>query len=403
MNLSHILQHPQARDSSSDPNHDASSRSFHERLPSCDHDRSPFSSSFHLSQLRYRRLASDTSERHAINRSLDTKQPRHNYNTSQPDHSSSPHEVQQPSFYLHREELREPPIPYNDLGWGSNLDYDDHPSSFEEDSWQDNDYVDEVDIDNLSERQLRPESYSLVRNHTQSDQDPASDSDGSAHPSTRTSLSLAPDSRPTMPPIDLTGSASSPSLSSKPKTRKKRARSPTDAAGPSRPKRRRTSVSVVIPKNDETEVKAESQESQPEVIDLADVDDESSLQETLKKQRAEQVQAQTEDLDVKKGKGTKLTMMNCTVCLDSPTDLTATICGMSITTSRSLTHTDSVAGHAFCRGCLMSWLASSSKRNHPRHPNCPACRTAINQRTKLGGVVNLEIMMKRKTKKPPDR
>ena len=69
--------------------------------------------------------------------------------------------------------------------------------------------------------------------------------------------------------------------------------------------------------------RSSQKESKPiEEIDLAGDDDTIVL--TLQKQRAEQVASQQSQCM----KGTKLSGLTCTICLDSPTDLTATACGL---------------------------------------------------------------------------
>ncbi|KAI9667340.1 MAG: hypothetical protein M1821_000155 [Bathelium mastoideum] len=60
-----------------------------------------------------------------------------------------------------------------------------------------------------------------------------------------------------------------------------------------------------------------------EEVDLAEED--TALADTLKKQRQQQVAAQEESR-----KPTKLSKLTCVICLDSPTDLTSTSCGASL-------------------------------------------------------------------------
>ena len=57
-----------------------------------------------------------------------------------------------------------------------------------------------------------------------------------------------------------------------------------------------------------------------EEIDLCD--DQSDLRETLRKQRAEAVQAQKHEEEA-----TTFSNFTCVICMDSPTDITATSCG----------------------------------------------------------------------------
>lgn len=60
-----------------------------------------------------------------------------------------------------------------------------------------------------------------------------------------------------------------------------------------------------------------------EISLIDDDDDDNSIAATLQKQREEQVRAQTQ-AGVKM---LKLSNLSCTVCLDTPKDLTATSCG----------------------------------------------------------------------------
>ena len=72
---------------------------------------------------------------------------------------------------------------------------------------------------------------------------------------------------------------------------------------------------------------AESRKTQSQVIEIEDiieVDDGDALGQTLQKQRQEQVAAQDDRGD----KPAKLSTLSCVICMESPTDLTATSCGM---------------------------------------------------------------------------
>lgn len=61
-----------------------------------------------------------------------------------------------------------------------------------------------------------------------------------------------------------------------------------------------------------------------EAIDLTETEEAKPLKDTLQKQREDQIKAQREDA----GKPLMLTRMTCVICMDTPTDLTATNCGM---------------------------------------------------------------------------
>jgi len=121
-----------------------------------------------------------------------------------------------------------------------------------------------------------------------------------------------------------------------------------------------------------------------EQIDLSqDSDpDNAALSSTLAKQRSDAITSQASKNTDAAGKS-KLNSLQCTVCLDTPNDLTATSCG-----------------HTFCYTCLMDWLVAADRDGGGagRRSNCPACRKPIS-RTKKGDVVPLQIkVMRRKAK-----
>lgn len=119
-----------------------------------------------------------------------------------------------------------------------------------------------------------------------------------------------------------------------------------------------------------------------EQIDLSQDSDTEALASTLAKQRADAVSAQSHNgpnttSATSLGKS-KLNTLQCTICLDVPTDLTATSCG-----------------HTFCYACLMDWLVAAEKEAGGRRGNCPACRKPVS-RLKKGEVVPLEIKVMRR-------
>lgn len=226
-------------------------------------------------------------------------------------------------------------------------------------------------------------------------------------------------------PIDLTGSPSPPfsrhASANMPPTTRKRTRdqasvsssTDSDAFQPSsRSKRQRPNPTPNPQPGTSASRPSESSAFQPplapprqhapplqnrtiEQIDLCEDDDghtdkaAQDMQQVLQRQRAEQIASQsqagpsassthpnntaatihptTSPANPKNPGHTKLTTLSCSVCLESPTDLTATTCG-----------------HAFCRSCLMDWLVSSD-RDQPRRPNCPACRKGLSWREGRSG------------------
>lgn len=119
--------------------------------------------------------------------------------------------------------------------------------------------------------------------------------------------------------VDLTcGQSNSPAAMSYQDHRRKRNNGSDAEAEPSNfPKRQRTSASSHV-------VNGGLQRTRTiEEVDLVN-DDNDSLSKTLQNQRAEQVQAQQGQ---EGQKATRLGNLTCTVCLDTPKDLTVTSCG----------------------------------------------------------------------------
>ncbi|KAF1918275.1 hypothetical protein BDU57DRAFT_446410 [Ampelomyces quisqualis] len=75
--------------------------------------------------------------------------------------------------------------------------------------------------------------------------------------------------------------------------------------------------------------------------------------------------ASTNALTKPDDKPTTFNTFNCVICMDMPTDLTATACG-----------------HLFCHTCLMEALIAGENRSvpgDPRRSQCPVCRKFINR------------------------
>lgn len=94
-------------------------------------------------------------------------------------------------------------------------------------------------------------------------------------------------------------------------------------AGPSVKRLRRPGERVNKPPKTTLHDPAEGTNT-PTAIEAIDLTEEATpLKDTLQKQREDQIKAQREDA----GKPLLLTKMTCVVCMDTPTDLTATKCG----------------------------------------------------------------------------
>jgi hypothetical protein len=105
--------------------------------------------------------------------------------------------------------------------------------------------------------------------------------------------------------VDLTSSPDSP-----PQTRKRQSPTP----GPSAKRQKRE------------DGPAKSQGSKPLKVEEVDLTDEKEpVHEVLQKQREDAIKAQTKPEET----ATTFNNFNCVICMDMPTDLTATACGMS--------------------------------------------------------------------------
>ncbi|KAF2126711.1 hypothetical protein P153DRAFT_296943 [Dothidotthia symphoricarpi CBS 119687] len=161
------------------------------------------------------------------------------------------------------------------------------------------------------------------------------------------------DARPARLPngyVDLTSAPDSP-----PHRRKRQSPTP----GPSKRHKR----------GDGSAVKGDS--DTPETVDEIDLsDDKLSMQAMLQKQREDAIRLQAKPEE----KPTTFNTITCVICMDTPTDLTATACG-----------------HLFCHTCLMEALIAGENRSGPGEPKrsqCPVCRKFIN-RSKAADIIPL--------------
>ena len=178
--------------------------------------------------------------------------------------------------------------------------------------------------------------------------------------------------------VDLTTDSSPPSM---PPTKKTPATKPrklaisgpsTRAPGsPSNPAKRR-----------KTEASQSSNRSSQRVeeVDLRDVDDDKGLQKVLEQQRMATIKAQQEQAN----KPSKLSTLQCIICMEPMKDITATHCGGSqlITSPISCDSKliQSCLGHLFCHTCLMEALiAGENQGAEPGKgtPKCPVCRKKV--------------------------
>ncbi|KAJ8108985.1 hypothetical protein OPT61_g7784 [Boeremia exigua] len=160
--------------------------------------------------------------------------------------------------------------------------------------------------------------------------------------------------------VDLTSSHVDLTEPVSPRTLRRKRDSP--AAGPSAKRHKR---------GDGTAAEAESSNKPPakiEEIDLSQDDD--NILDVLQKQREEAIKAQAKPVETI----TTFNTFNCVICMDRPTDVTATACG-----------------HLFCHTCLMEALIAGENRAGPgeqKRSQCPVCRKNIS-RTRATDVIPL--------------
>ncbi|KAL8785081.1 MAG: hypothetical protein Q9213_003586 [Squamulea squamosa] len=151
--------------------------------------------------------------------------------------------------------------------------------------------------------------------------------------------------------VDLTTDAPSP-VTMPALTRKRRASGTASQVSPSSPsrigKRQRA---------DSSDVKREN----PEVahLDLVDVDDDGGLSKVLEQQQAAAIKEQQ---GLQGDVPTKLSNVQCIICMEPMTDMTVTHCG-----------------HIFCHTCIMEALIAGENQGEPGKgtSKCPVCRKKV--------------------------
>ncbi|KAF3048434.1 SUMO-targeted ubiquitin ligase complex subunit slx8 [Didymella keratinophila] len=155
----------------------------------------------------------------------------------------------------------------------------------------------------------------------------------------------------TSPHVDLTEPDSPP--------RRRKRESPTP--GPSAKRLKREDGNPAESSN------SKSPDAKIEQVDLSQDDD---VLDVLKKQREDAIKAQAKPVETV----TTFQSFNCVICMDRPTDITATACG-----------------HLFCHTCLMEALIAGENRAGPgeaKRSQCPVCRKNIS-RTRATDVIPL--------------
>jgi hypothetical protein len=164
--------------------------------------------------------------------------------------------------------------------------------------------------------------------------------------------------------VDLTSDPPSPPRQTR-RTAKRAAAHRTSAepaAGPS---------SKRIKRNDGLPVDRATATPQLDIEEIDLSDDKVPLQEALRKQRTEAVKAQEKPEE----KPLRLSNLQCVICLEQPTDMTATSCG-----------------HLYCHTCLMESLIAgenlSAQGGETKKSTCPICRKFIS-RAKASDIIPL--------------
>lgn len=163
----------------------------------------------------------------------------------------------------------------------------------------------------------------------------------------------------------------------------------TDSEEEVQPRSKRRRISEARPRRTATDDAEESAggsnsagpgESTSTPIEIDDVGENSKLSTLLQKQRADQVLSQ----NASSSKPLKLGDITCVICMENPTDLTATSCG-----------------HVFCHECLMHAIIASENRGPDhRKGQCPVCRKMLS-RTKVTatGVPDISPLLLKKAPK----
>jgi hypothetical protein len=169
-----------------------------------------------------------------------------------------------------------------------------------------------------------------------------------------------------------------PASTSTAATSRKRARSTDLGSPPSATKRRLNSVHAPIELDDTDE--DEDEELGPD-------------NDILAKEREALVTKQREE----SSKVSRIGELNCMICLEHFTGMTATHCGMFTLCPQEEYQADVFAGHIFCHECLTQALIASQRNSDHNYGTCPACRKPIKPKGKTQ-IVPLTLMKAKKKK-----
>ena len=162
--------------------------------------------------------------------------------------------------------------------------------------------------------------------------------------------------------VDLTGSSPPPATMT-PNLRKRKA----ETSGVGRSVRQRPSTP---PKSSRSTPGSKQKLEEAITVDLVGIEDEDQYEEFKAKEQAEAIkQRQQEEAN----KPAKLADFECIICMEKPTDMTVTHCGMSRSYFLDVMSTNYDLGHLFCSECLHQALYTGNAKKC-----CPVCRAVIN-------------------------
>lgn len=140
-------------------------------------------------------------------------------------------------------------------------------------------------------------------------------------PSTSTAIDLTASSPSTLPTASIsilpTTSASTSSATMAPPTKKRKRTTSIDLA----------STTAVVSTTNRKSTTPSAKRDSVEVVDLEDIEEKEEYETFAARQQAEAIKRQNEE---EANKPVRLAEFQCIICMDQPTDLTVTHCGMSL-------------------------------------------------------------------------
>ncbi|KAL8710034.1 MAG: hypothetical protein Q9220_005305 [cf. Caloplaca sp. 1 TL-2023] len=185
--------------------------------------------------------------------------------------------------------------------------------------------------------------------------------------------------------VDLT-STTPPATTMAPATaRKRRASSSTASRGAGGGTSGSSAYANKRRKTADEGIKEETEDRKVEQLDLVDLDDEAGLSKVLERQQAATIkeqQAAAGQADAP----TKLSTVQCIICMEPITDMTVTHCGKLFSVEPSQSKEKQMidwmlqtTGHIFCHMCIMEALIAGENQGEPGKgtSKCPVCRKKV--------------------------